>query len=297
MARSVSTTEDTSDRARDLLVSGHINVDRFLRVRNFPIADRTAPVVSHRVELGGTAANIALCATRYGVATGLVARVGEEFPNAFWGRLQRSRIDLRGVEEVRGVSTPTAIIVEDHRGQQRTLMDQGAMGNVPAKRVVRPWLSEYSWLHLTTGDPDFQLRLLAQGRTQGLRGAADPAQEVHFRWDRGRLRKLLSGVELLFGNSSEIARITEMLGARGPEALLERVPLIVRTEGPGGVSAFTRGGTVHVPSVRPRAVRSVVGAGDALRGGFYAAWFEGEELKGCLTAGARAAAHWMEGSR
>jgi sugar/nucleoside kinase (ribokinase family) len=297
MPSTVPRRRGLDERPRDLLVSGHVNVDRFLRIPEFPAHDRTVPVESQRVELGGPAANIGLSATRYGVATGLVARVGEEFPARFWKQMQKAHLDLRGIERVPEAPTPTAYILEDRRGQQRTLMDQGPMDAPPAKAPRRPWLSEYSWLHLTTADPDFQLRLLAEARANGLRAAADPAQEVHFRWDRGRLRKLLSGVEVLFGNRSEIARMAEMLGVRGPEALLARVPLVIRTEGAGGTTAYSRNGILHVPSVRPRAVRSVVGAGDSFRGGFYAAWFEGEELRGTLRAGARAAARWMEGAR
>ncbi|MGA9839244.1 MAG: PfkB family carbohydrate kinase [Thermoplasmata archaeon] len=287
----------SDERPRELLVSGHVNVDRFLGVPRFPLADRSVPVLSQRVELGGTATNIALTATHYGVATGLVARVGEDFPKAFWDRLRVGRIDLRGVEVVRGASTPTAFVLEDPKGGQRTLMDQGPMGTPPTRVAPRPWLAEYSWLHLTTGDPDFQLRLLRQGRAAGLRAAADPAQEIHYRWDAGRLRQLLSGVELLFGNRSEVARAAQMLGVRGADGLLPLVPLVVRTEGGDGTTAFSRLGATHVPAVRPRRVRSVVGAGDAYRGGFYSAWFEGEDLKTCLGAGARAAARWLEGTR
>jgi sugar/nucleoside kinase (ribokinase family) len=297
MPGSVPMTERLAERPRDLLVSGHVNVDRFLRLRRFPESDRTEPVESQRVELGGTAANIALSAARYGVAAGLVARVGEEFPIAFWQCLRRAHVDLRGVERVRGASTPTAFILEDRQGRQRTLMDQGPMGTVRSRPTPLPWLAEYSWLHLTTGPPDLQLRLLAEGRARGLRAAADPAQEVHYLWDRGRLKKLLAGAEILFGNRSEIARVAQALNVRSPEALLAHVPLIVRTEGSDGVTAYARDGTVHVASVRARAARSTVGAGDAFRGGYYAAWFEGEALRGCLTAGTRAAARWMEGAR
>jgi sugar/nucleoside kinase (ribokinase family) len=297
MAGSVPAREGIDERPRDLLVSGHVNVDRFLRVPTFPAQDRTVPVESQRVELGGTAANIALSSTHYGVSTGLVARVGEEFPVRFWDRLRHAHIDLRGVERVRGTSTPTAFIMEDREGNQRTLMDQGPMESMPLRAAARPWLAEYSWVHLTTGDPDFQLRLMTEGRARGVRVAADPAQEVHYRWDRARLKRLVSGAEILFGNHGEIDRVTGALGSSGPEALLDRVPLIVRTEGLGGSTAYARSGTVHVPAVRPKVVRTAVGAGDAFRGGFYAAWFEGEELRGCLTAGARAAARWMEGAR
>jgi sugar/nucleoside kinase (ribokinase family) len=289
--------ETIPERPRELLVSGHVNVDRFLRLPQFPSDDRTVPVESHRVELGGTATNIALTASGYGVATGLVSRVGAEFPPAFWERLRRAHIDLRGVETVDGPSTPTAYILEDHRAGQRTLMDQGPMGAPPRRSRPRPWLSEYSWLHLTTGDPEFQLRLMSESRKRGLHAAADPAQEVYYRWDRGRLRALLAGSEVLFGNRSELDRIARLFGVRGPEALVDRVPLVVRTEGPTGATAWDRCGKVHVPGRKPRRVHTVVGAGDAFRGGFYAAWFEGEEVPDCLRAGTRAASRWLEGAR
>ena len=285
-----------ADRPRDLLVSGHVNVDRFLRLLEFPPPDRTVPVQSHRVELGGTAANIALSASRYGVATGLVARVGDDFPASFEQRLRRAHIDLRGFERVRGIPTSTAYILEDPKARQRTLMDQGPMASPPVRTRPRPWLADYAWLHLTTADPDFQLRLLAEARASGVHVAADPAQEVHYRWDRGRLRKLLAGSEILFGNRAEVDRVAQMLGARRPDGLLPSVPLVVRTEGAHGVTAYTREGTVHVPSDRARSVRTVVGAGDSFRGGFYAAWFGGEPLRGCLVAGARAAARSIEGA-
>lgn len=278
-----------ADRPRELVVSGHVNVDRFLRVRGFPSDDRTVPVVAHRVELGGTAGTIALTATRFGVATGLIARLGDGFPEEFLARLRAARLDLRGLERIRGEPTPTAYILEDGRGHQRTLMDQGAMreGGAPAR--ARPWLSEYSWLHLTTGPPDFQLALQAEGRRRGLRIAADPAQEVHYRWGTRDLGTLLDGAEILFGNRSEIAAVVRRLGGREASSLLDRVPLIVRTEGPDGVTAFSRTGTVHVPATRAGRVESLVGAGDRFRGGFYAAWFRGEPIEGCLGAGVRAA--------
>lgn len=289
--------EPIADRPRELLVAGHVNVDRFLRLPEFPADDRTVPVESHRVELGGTAANIARVAARYGVATGLVARVGEDFPPDFWASLRRARIDLRGVEHVTGQSTPTAYILEDHRSRQRTLMDQGPMRDGVRHRPAGPWLSDYAWLHLTTGPPDEQLRLLAQGSARGVRAAADPAQEVRYRWDRARLRRLLAGSEILFGNRAEIDHVARRLGVRGPEGLVARVPLVVRTEGPDGSTAWDRTGSVHVPGTSPRKIRTVVGAGDALRGGFYAAWFEGEALRDCLRAGNRAATRWLEGLR
>ncbi|MGA8604184.1 MAG: PfkB family carbohydrate kinase [Thermoplasmata archaeon] len=286
-----------ADRPRDLLVSGHVNIDRFLSVKSFPPPDRTVPVVSHRAELGGTATNIVRVASRLGVATGLVARVGDGFPEKYISELRSSGVDVRGVERVAGTPTPTCYILEDRNGVQRTLIDQGAMAKTRGAPLPEKWLTEYSWLHLTTADPAFQLRLLAAARKRGLRVAADPAQEIHYRWDRKSFRELLRGSEVLFGNRSEIARALEFIGTRRVNGLLELVPLVVRTEGENGASAFSRAGTAHVPAAPHARVRTLVGAGDAFRGGFYAAWFAGEPLTGCLAAGTRSSARWIEGKR
>lgn len=286
-----------SGRDRELLVAGHVNVDRFLQLPEFPPHDRTVPVLRQRVVLGGTAGNIARAAARRGVRTGLIARVGEGFPTAFRRTLERDGIDLRGLVDLPDRPTPTAYILEDARHRQRTLMEQGAMADgIPDRSARRPWLGEYAWLHLTTGPPDLQLSLLASARTRGVRVAADPAQEVHYRWDRGRLRRLVHGSEILFGNRREIARIVGALRARKVERLVDRVPLVVRTEGEDGATAFSRAGTVHVASRGPRRVSTVVGAGDAFRGGFYSAWFRGEPLDRSLRAGTEAAVRTMEGA-
>jgi sugar/nucleoside kinase (ribokinase family) len=286
------------NRPRDLLVAGHVNVDEFLRVADFPREDRTVPVVTRRSELGGTATNIAITASQYGVVCGLVARLGAGFPPEFRKRLEKGQIDLRGLETLPQRTTPTCYIVEDQQGGQRTLIDQGAMADgAPHRFRVGPWLSEYSWLHVTTGPPAALLGLQGAARRAGLHVAADPAQEIHYRWDAAHLRRLLRDSEILWGNRSEIERAATMLRASGPEELLADVPLIVRTEGTRGATAFSRAGTVHVRAPRPRKVRTAVGAGDAFRGGFYAAWFAGQRLPDCLTAGGRAATRWLEGAR
>ena len=280
-----------------LLVAGHVNVDRFLRVARAPGPDRTVPVLAERTELGGTATNLARVARRLGVAVGLFARVGDGFPSEFWTRLRAEGIDLRGVERVRGVPTPTCTILEDASGTTRMLMQQGPMGSDTGAFLRGPWWKRYRWFHLGTGDPRRTLHLARAASEAGRRVAFDPAQEVFYRWDGRALARLLPQVDLLFGNRAELDRIARALGQRRVERLVDRLPLIVRTDGPNGASAFFRGGEIHVPTVRPRTVRTLVGAGDAFRGGFYAAWFAGAKLANCLAGGNRAARAWIEGRR
>ncbi|MFG1529779.1 MAG: PfkB family carbohydrate kinase [Thermoplasmata archaeon] len=282
---------------RGLLVAGHINVDRFLQLPEFPAPDRTVPIRSSRSALGGPAANLARGSAAVGIPTGLIGRIGDDFPDAFLRELGRAGLDLRGVERVPGTGTPTCYILENDRRETEVLIDQGPMGSSAPPSIPRGLLTEYRWLHLTTGHPRWQLAWKAAARAAGLRVAVDPAQEVHYRWTAPQLRHLLEGAEILFGNRSEIDRIKTLLGARRVEELLTRVPLVIRTEGARGATAFARTGRITVPGIRVARPVTTVGAGDAFRAGFYFGWWAGAPLRDCLRAGHRSAARWVRGGR
>jgi sugar/nucleoside kinase (ribokinase family) len=283
------------DRPLDLWVVGHTNIDHLLHVARLPARDRTVPVVRRQARLGGTAANIARSAASWGVRTGLISRVGPDFPPAFRAALDQEHVDLRGLETVPGVPSSACFITEDGRGGQSTLIDQGPMGDRLHPEVPERLLEDAAWVHLTTGAPEYLLRVKAAARQRGLRVAVDPAQEIHYRWSRRPLERLLDDSEILFGNHHEIDRITTILGLRRWEELVDRVPLIIRTRGPKGAEALSRAGRCAVPGSKPRRIEVVTGAGDAFRGGFYAGWFEGEPLAACLGAGSRSARAWIEG--
>ena len=286
-----------TERTRDLLVAGHVNVDRRLAIESFPGPDRTVPASAARPELGGTGCNLARVAAGAGVRTGLFARIGDGFPAEFLARIGRAGIDRRGIRTIRGISTPTCFILEDRAGRQRTLIDQGAMGDDVREPNPPAWLREYAWLHVGTGPPAAQLRLARRAREGGLRVAADPAQEIFYRWSPPRLRELLRMSELLFGNRAEIDRALELAEVTSIDRLLELVPCIVRTEGAAGASVFSRAGRLRVPTSVRRRSGSFVGAGDAFRGGFYAAFLSGAPMAQALRAGHRAAARWIAGRR
>jgi sugar/nucleoside kinase (ribokinase family) len=277
----------------DLLVVGHTNIDRFIDVAELPTPDRTVPMLGSHRSLGGTAATIAICAARYGVRTGLASLVGEDFPPEFRARLFDARVRLSGLTKVAGARTPSCLVLEDGRGSQMTLIDQGAMADASSAAVPVRLIAQSRWVHLTTGDPAYQLRVLSEARRQGRPVSADPAQEVHYRWGSRDLRSFVEGSEILFGNVAEIDAITKKLGLRRPRDLLDLVPLVVVTLGPRGARALSRAGTQEAAVGRPIAARHVTGAGDAFRGGFYAGWFSGQPLDGCLKAGVRAAREWL----
>jgi nucleoside kinase len=277
-----------------LLIVGHTNLDRILRVDEFPPEDRTVPITAQKVLLGGTAANIARTAAAWGVEVGILSRVGGDFPTEFVDRLRREGVDVRGLERVPSEFSPTCFILEEASGQHRTLIDQGPMRDGTRPRIPKGLIASYDWIHLTTGSPEYQLAVLRHARSLGLRVAADPAQEVQYRWSPSQLRKLVEGSEILFGNRAEIHKVRSLLKVASDDALTELVPLVVITDGSKGAVAISRDGLTRVRATRPHRPKTHIGAGDAFRGGFYAAWFSGQPLGHCLSAGVRSASAWME---
>ncbi|MGI0131732.1 MAG: carbohydrate kinase family protein [Thermoplasmata archaeon] len=282
----------------DLTVAGHVNVDHFLHVAGLPAPDRTVPIARQETHLGGTATNLARSAAAWGVRAGIISRVGHDFPATFTAVLEREHIDLAGIERVADATSSCCYIVEDGKGGQMTLIDQGPMGSARTAPVPLEVIAASRWLHLATGDPDYLLRIAREARRTGVPVSVDPAQEIHYRWDARRFHRLVGAAEILFGNTAEIDRASELLGTARRTELLAHVPLVIETRGGDGAVAYHRAGIERVRAVRPRPLRQVTGAGDAFRGGFFAAWLAGQPLGHCLIAGTRSAARWMStGSR
>ncbi len=281
----------------DLLVVGHTNLDVLLTLPHLPEPDTTVPVLGREVRLGGTAANIARWSRKLGVRSALASFVGPDFPVRYRRLLRQEGVDLAGFRSLPGRRTPTCWILEDGHGGQTTVIDQGAMGRLDSRNLPRGVLRRSAWVHLTTGDPGYQLAVAEVARSGGRPVAFDPAQEIRYRWKPSDLRRMLPLTEILFGNEGEIQRLSEIGGFGDPRELLSVVPLVVMTRGPRGVSAFSRAGNVDLPALPVGSLGHVTGAGDAFRGGFYAGWFRGWPLQACLKGGLSAAAATLRAGR
>lgn len=284
----------TSTERFDLLVVGHINIDHELHVPHLPKDDQTVPVGRRRASLGGTASNIARWSSLLGLNVALAAFVGPDLPSSFEQRLRLDGVDIGAVTARRGEFTPACWIIEDGRGGQITVIDQGAMGSTGRESLPNKQLRSASWVHLATGDPVYQIRVAEEARRRGAKVACDPAQEIHYRWNRKDLQRLLQSCEIVFGNEEELGQMARLLGLAGAERLIEKVPLAIMTRASRGARAFARTEVAEVPAVPIKGIHRVTGAGDAFRGGFYRAWFTGEPLVDCLRWGTAAAAVAVE---
>jgi sugar/nucleoside kinase (ribokinase family) len=108
----------------------------------------------------------------------------------------------------------------------------------------------------------------------------------------GVLAMIESGlVDILFGNEHEVRHLTGCAKTRDCiDSLSFKVSTVVITRGADGALAAAGDERVEIPAAPVARVVDTTGAGDQFAAGFLAAGLRGRALKGCLEAGAIAAA-------
>ncbi len=234
---------------RRLLVAGSIALDSLQGGR---ITD----------ELGGSALYFSLAASRLVdvLVVAPVGRDGEARVRAVLGG--RPGLDLAGLTVV---DAPTyRWFAEAHGGRNVDLGSRDSIYDCWSPQVPAGYRG---WAFVGSMRPDRQLEAARQLAHCGLL-AAD-AMRSYVVSAPEAARSVLRLADWYFCNEEELAA----LGGDDPEAFRRRWDLrgLVVKHGPGGVTAYTEPGSLHVPANAGRVV-DTTGAGDALAGGMLASW-------------------------
>lgn len=256
-------------------VFGHTNIDYLARVRRLPGPDESMAFEGPVRALGGTAANIAVYAAALGTPVLLVSPVGDDFPREFEAQLRKHGVDLRHLQRIGGHPTPVCWIFTDDRERQLAFINQGAAQSPRAHRVEPRAVRAVEVVHLATGSPKHHLAASALAKREGKHVSFDPGQELSYVWTARSFRTMLGRSDTLFLNDAECKRALSYLSAQRPRDLLESVSELVLTHGRRGSEFMGPEGTVKAPAARPTRIVNTTGAGDAFRGGYYAAAWRG----------------------
>jgi 5-dehydro-2-deoxygluconokinase len=261
-------------------------------------------VTSFSKFLGGSAANVAVAAARYGHRVGLISRTGADPFGAFLhDALQGFGVDDRYVTPVDGLATPITfceIFPPDdfplyfyREPKAPDLVINTSELDLDAIRAARVF-----WVTGTglSQEPSRQATLDAlEARAKAGTTVLDLDYRPMF-WSsqeaaREQVQRALPHATVAVGNLDECETA---VGERDPRAaaaaLLERgVELAIVKQGPKGVLAVTAGATVEVPPA-PVEVVNGLGAGDAFGGalchGLLAGWDIERVIRFCNAAGA-----------
>lgn len=275
-------------------VFGHVNIDYLFEVPSLPKPDHTTKTLRRARCFGGTGANLAVLASGLGVSTSIASFVGDDFPQDYRAWLDECGVDTTDLKSIVGKNTPTCWIFTARKGEQVTVIDQGAMDDVSGFPVAEHTIESSSIIHITTGCPRYYLRVKRSALRRGRQVAFDPGQELSYIYTPKLLKQMIAGCDYFFANRLETRLAMRHLRLKRREELLDFVKVLVLTRGKEGSSIVTDEERIDIPPISPKKVVDVTGAGDAYRAGFYAAMSRKLDLETCGLAGAATASFVVE---
>jgi len=216
--------------------------------------------------LGGSATYFSTAAS-YFADVGIVAVVGEDFPDTYIDMLNKRGVDTRGLKKVPGGKTFRWKGRYDYDlNQARTIETQLNVFSDFKPQIPEDY-RDAPFIFLANIDPELQMEVLAQVRNPKL-----VACDTMNYWIEGKpdaLKKLLKNVELLTINESEAREFAKEPGlVKAARKILECGPktLIVK-RGEYGALMFNGKSVFSAPAYPLEDIFDPTGAGDSFAGG------------------------------
>ncbi len=234
--------------------------------------------------LGGSAAYFSLAAG--GLAkVGVVAVVGDDFPEEHLTLLRAHGVDLRGLERRSGPTFRWEGEYGESLKERRSLRTElGVFGDFHPRLPAGYRNAEV--LFLANIQPELQLEVLASAGDVKL--VAVDTMDFWIRGNPEALRKVVSKSDLLLLNDEEAALLTGIHALPEAAAAVRAMgpQIVVIKKGPHGVVALGPWGWLALPALPVNDVRDPTGAGDSFAGGLlgYLAGHDWRQRDACATA-------------
>lgn len=246
---------------------------------------------SMRRDRGGVAANIAYTMTLLGQEPVLFATVGEDFGD-YRSWLEGNGISTRKVITIPDVLTATFFVSTDDDQNQIANFYSGAMAYARQYSLASQQLTDASLVIISPNDPQAMTNYTVECRTLDIPFAFDPSQQTA-RFNGEDFRAAMPGASYLLCNEYELAMIQNKTGW-SLDDILAQVETLVLTLGKKGSAIYSAGHEIAVPAAALEKVVDPTGAGDAYRGGFFAARGAGLSLETSGKVGSLCSAYALE---
>jgi adenosine kinase len=248
-------------------------------------------VDSMKRQRGGVAVNIAYTMKLLGDNPIIFATVGQDFGDyREWLKANGLRVDQ--ILEIPDEFTASFFVSTDQDLNQIANFYTGAMAYARNYSLRQRNLVDTDLVIISPNDPVAMLNFTQECRELGIPFAYDPSQQTA-RLDGEGLRRSIPGAAYLLANEYELAMIEKKTGW-SEEQIRAQVEVLVVTLGEKGSAIFTQNEIVHIPTARPARIAEPTGAGDAYRGGFFAARSAGLPWDVCGRVGALCSTYVLE---
>lgn len=275
---------ETEPMKNKVCVLGSFNVDMISYLPRFPAPGESLLTTHFLFSAGGKGCNQALAASRAGVETHFIAKVGtDQFSDYATNFITSSGIQSSTVYQSDEHQTGTALIfVEQDSGENMIAVTPGAnlAVSAPEVRMQQEKIAQADLILLQLETNQEALReIISIASEKGIPVMLNPAPYSDV------VNELLPQISYLTPNQSEASLIsgidiTDEASAQQAAELIQRrgVRTVVITLGSRGSVTFDGKNFLHTPAF-PAVVRNTAGAGDAFSGSLAAALAKGEPLE------------------
>ncbi|RIK42595.1 MAG: carbohydrate kinase family protein [Chloroflexi bacterium] len=246
---------------------------------------------SMRRERGGVAANIAYTMKLLGSDPVILATVGHDFGD-YRRWLEQQGLSTMQIIEIEHELTATFFVSTDSDQNQIANFYTGAMAHARDYTLADRQLTNASLVVISPNDPGAMLSYAQECKQHGIPFAYDPSQQLA-RLSGEELAQSIPGAGYLLCNEYEIAMVQKKTGWSLAQ-ICDQVDVVVVTLGKEGSAIHTGGSVTHVPAAKLSEIVEPTGAGDAFRGGFFAAIEAGLPLEICGRVGSLCSAYSLE---
>jgi len=264
----------------DLVTIGHVLMDIRIFVGEFPKADEEAKTDRLSLGGGGSAANVAVGASRLGVKSGFIGSIGfDTFGRVLLEELEHEGVDVAHVKVDTSTSSGLTVIAINNKGQVIMFGYTGASDKLFPSDLNKEYISSSEHVHITGLSFDTALAAAKIAKKANVTVSFDPGRLMS-KMGLKRLLPLLHYVDQILLNQEEARELTGVIELeKAAKAIITSGPkMVIIKRGPDGVFAMNHSKSFSVPAY-PVKVVDTTGAGDAFSAGFITAQLEGKSLE------------------
>lgn len=276
----------------DVLCIGHLLYDIRCYVNDFPQPDKLAVTMGRlKFSAGGSAANSAVAASKLGLKSGVIGKVGfDEYGWSVIQSLRRQKVNLDHALVDFQNPTGVSLITVNRKGIPQFVQMIGASEPICPEEIRPNYVEDARHLHMTGLNLEALVKAAEIAKNSDLTVSFDPGRkksELGYK----TLMPVLENVDILFVNRKEARAL---LAADADEPIINVMEKLRNRIGKGK-TYIIKGGEENVLAYLPTTEFSVstfkvkvidtVGAGDAFNAGFLAAFLEGKSLQDAVIYG------------
>jgi adenosine kinase len=240
---------------------------------------------------GGVAANIAYTMKLLGSDPVIMATVGNDFGDyRHW--LEEQGLATDQIIEIPDELTATFFVSTDLEQNQIANFYAGAMNHARYYSLESRALDNAGLVIISPNDPLAMLSYAQECKRLGLPYAYDPSQQIA-RLSGEDLQESIPGAAYLLCNEYELAMVQSKTGWSLDE-IRSQVGMLVLTLGKKGSTLYWGDEVIAIPVAHLERIEDPTGAGDAYRGGFFAALANGLPPAVCGRIGSLCSVYAME---